>query len=90
MSFASHVKYSKLTDLDADDGSTVLEVKNMEKKSDAFNFESAFTYDEEQKKYGKLSNKRRWRKKILNFKANMLESVPTKVSYYKRTCATIR
>ena len=52
MSFASHVKYSKLTDLDADDGSSVLEINNMDKKSDAFNFESAFTYDEEQKKYG--------------------------------------
>ena len=38
MSFTSQVKYSKLMDLD-----TV-------KKSDAFNFESPFTYDEEPKK----------------------------------------
>ena len=53
MSFASHVKYSKLTDLDADDGSSVLEINNMDKKSDAFNFDSAFTYDEQhQNKYG--------------------------------------
>ena len=43
MSFAPQVKYSKLMDMD-----TV-------KKSDAFNFDSVFTFDEEQKKYGPRS-----------------------------------
>ena len=43
MSFAPQVKYSKLMDMD-----TV-------KKSDAFNFDSVFTFDEEQKNYGPRS-----------------------------------
>ena len=52
MSFASHVKYSKLTDLDADDGSSALEIKNMDNKSDAFSFNSIYTYDQTSNKYG--------------------------------------
>ncbi len=53
MSYASQVKYSRLSDLDEDDGSTVLEINNMDKES-TFQFESVFSYNEDakSKKYG--------------------------------------
>ena len=47
-----NVKYSKLTDLEADDGSAVLEIKAMTTE-ETFNFDSIYDYDEEsKKKYG--------------------------------------
>ena len=48
MSFASQVKYSRLTDLDANDGSSVLEIKDM-KGDQNFSFDSIYTYDEDRK-----------------------------------------
>lgn len=55
MSYASQVKYSRLTDLDADDGSSVLEIKAMEKSKD-FDFDSIYTYDNDKKRYGTERN----------------------------------
>ena len=51
MSFASQVQYSRLTDLDEDDGSSVLDIKPME-KADNFSFDTIFTYDESQRASG--------------------------------------
>jgi len=48
MSFASQVKYSRLTDLDADDGNSVLEIKDM-KGDQNFSFDSIYTYDDDRK-----------------------------------------
>jgi hypothetical protein len=46
MSFASQVKYSRLSALDEDDGSSVLNIKATKKKEPTFNFDSIFTYDQ--------------------------------------------
>ena len=52
-----NVKYSKLTDLEADDGSAVLEIKAKDKTEETFNFDSIYDYDEEaKKKYGTGKN----------------------------------
>jgi len=48
MSFASQVKYSRLTDLDANDGKSVLEIKDM-KADQNFSFDSIYTYDDDRK-----------------------------------------
>ena len=48
MSFASQVKYSRLTDLDADDGSTTLEINGM-KGNPNFSFDSIYTYEDDRK-----------------------------------------
>ena len=50
MSSLANVKYSKLTDLEADDGSAVLEIKPRDKNDETFNFDSIYDYDEEAKK----------------------------------------
>lgn len=51
MSFSTSVKYSKLTDLDADDGSSVLQIKNMEKKDQCFEFDSIYSYDNDKRNF---------------------------------------
>jgi hypothetical protein len=45
MSYASQVKYSPLTALHEEDGSSVLDIRAMDKKESAFNFESEYTYN---------------------------------------------
>ncbi len=56
MSFASKVKYSPLSDLEADDGSAVLDIKAMDKKNDTFSFDSIYSYSNDKKHYGSEKN----------------------------------
>lgn len=58
--YGSQVKYSPLTNLDENDGSSVLDIKAMGDQGATFQFDSAFTYDtadlSDIKRYGHKSN----------------------------------
>merc|ERR1712110_391025 len=50
MSFASQVKYSRLTDLEANDGKSSLEINDMRATGDqSFSFDTIYTYEEDRK-----------------------------------------
>ena len=57
MSFATQVKYSRLSNLEEDDGSSVLKIGSTPKLENCFSYDTYFTYDDDPKnKYGVTKN----------------------------------